>query len=890
MKLVKRLFTIVLVLLILLLATALAIPIVYKKEIVSLIKADINQNLNADVQFNEDIRITILSTFPNLSVTIEEIKITGLNQFRDDTLFQCQAIVSKIGLKKLYQNNELDLLYIELQNPDVQLITEGELNNWDVAKPSPTNTTDLQLSANFNKIIVQNGAFSYRDSATSTEVSLQEINGSFTGNYASDSFELMSLFECKDALISYEDIPYLHHVSITTDAITSVNLLTDSYNFKENLFRAGTIEIIASGGMQYIGDSLLMDIEYASNDTKFQDLLSLVPNYYKADLKDITTQGNASISGTVTGILSESQFPGYSFNMTLLQGVLQHKDMPESIKNVYLDLAVNNLDGRDESLTVHLKDFGFTIKDNPFSGKLYTSDIYRDPLINGQLKGNLILDQISPLLPQNLHTELAGLVNCDLAVNGRLSNIKSNDIQNINTIGSIVFKDVIYTNTTDYPNPIRIKKGQLNFTENMVRIPVMNLKAGKSDLLLSGEVDNLLGYALSNQTLTGKLTAISSLLDVGDFYTTSDVSTDSETTIDLPERMAIETVYNVEDFQYTNHKFKSVAGSAVLEDRNLNIKQLSTNCLDGQVVLSGQFNTTNPDAPLADFNLIVQNLNIQKAFTDFKTLRKLAPIAERVKGKFSSTIKLKTELLKDFSPNLSSITCQGILDLFDCNIEGLNILSSLGNKLDMTEFKAPLILKDLLLSFSIKDGKIEVSPFEIPIGASTLNLAGYSKLDYSINFDGLLSVPKSLYENNHAGLDSYIPVQQLSRLDSVQWSDLQFGVIVVGTYGKPSVKIDYRSTKKRVVDNVKNQVKSRIDDERYLLKKQAETELDEAKKRAEAAKKVAEDKAKAAIEEQKKRVEEQIQKEKEAANKKVQDELKKKRDELLKNKFPIPPK
>jgi molecular chaperone DnaK (HSP70) len=217
-------------------------------------------------------------------------------------------------------------------------------------------------------------------------------------------------------------------------------------------------------------------------------------------------------------------------------------------------------------------------------------------------------------------------------------------------------------------------------------------------------------------------------------------------------------------------------------------------------------------------------------------------------------------------------------------------LSSLGNKLDMTEFKAPLILKDLLLSFSIKDGKIEVSPFEIPIGASTLNLAGYSKLDYSINFDGLLSVPKSLYENNHAGLDSYIPVQQLSRLDSVQWSDLQFGVIVVGTYGKPSVKIDYRSTKKRVVDNVKNQVKSRIDDERYLLKKQAETELDEAKKRAEAAKKVAEDKAKAAIEEQKKRVEEQIQKEKEAANKKVQDELKKKRDELLKNKFPIPPK
>lgn len=479
---------------------------------------------------------------------------------------------------------------------------------------------------------------------------------------------------------------------------------------------------------------------------------------------------------------------------------------------------------------------------------------------------------------------------CDLSINGRISSVENANIQKINTVGQLVATNVIYDNS-DNPNPINIKKGQLNFTENTVKIPVMDLTSGKSNIVLTGSANNLLGYVFNNQVLTGDLTVTSTRLDVGDFMEASTQETTSTTeSFDLPENIAVDIVYDIAEFQYTDHLFTAIKGSGNIADKALNIKQLSTDCLDGQVILSGIFNTTDPTKPLADLNLIVQSLNIQKAFTNFETLRKLVPVVERIKGKFSSTIKVKTELLSDLSPNLSNITCQGIMDLFDCDVEGLQAMNDIGNKLDISSFKKPFKLKDLLMSFSIKDGKIEVNPFTVPVGESTLNMFGYSKLDNSINFDGLLSIPKKLYEANQNKFKTYIPKNQLSGLDSFEWSDLQFDVSIIGTYKKPIVKLDYKSTKKRVIDNVKDQVKSRLDDQKAELKKQAEAELNAAKLRAEEAKKAAEDRAKAAVEEQKRKLAEQIEKEKAAANKKIEEELKKKKQELLKNKLPTPTK
>ncbi len=265
MKILKRLVTFILALLVLFVGLAVVVPIVYKKEIVTLIKEDINNNVNAQVQFSEDVSISLLKSFPNLNIKISDVHITDSTLFKADTLLKCATIETTIALKPLLAGHQIDIAYVALDKPYVQLVTRQNSNNWDILKTESTDSNALHLSADFNNIQVDNGQLIYKDSSNTTHVDLNNITGSFKGNYADNIFDVKSDFICENAFVSYDHIPYVNHIPITTEAITSIDLISDTYAFKENLFTVGTLEVTASEGIQYDKDSVEIDIDYTSN-------------------------------------------------------------------------------------------------------------------------------------------------------------------------------------------------------------------------------------------------------------------------------------------------------------------------------------------------------------------------------------------------------------------------------------------------------------------------------------------------------------------------------------------------------------------------------------------------------------------------------------------------
>ena len=63
MKLIKRIITGFVILIVLLLAAVIVLPIVYKTKIVEYVKAEANRNLNAHLDFNPDISLSLFKTF-----------------------------------------------------------------------------------------------------------------------------------------------------------------------------------------------------------------------------------------------------------------------------------------------------------------------------------------------------------------------------------------------------------------------------------------------------------------------------------------------------------------------------------------------------------------------------------------------------------------------------------------------------------------------------------------------------------------------------------------------------------------------------------------------------------------------------------------------------------
>lgn len=887
MKIIKKIVAVLAILLVLCIAALIALPIIYKKDIVRYIKTDLNKEFKGEIQFDEDISLSLFNHFPKLTLGISNFYWTGEGEFVNDTLFQSDKITSTINLGALVKKQKVEINYLELNQPSVYLVSSSTAANWDIFESNSSDTaTSVAFSSGFEKILISNGRFRYIDTGSTVLMDIDGITGNFSGLLTQDNFDLNSSFGCENALLDYDDVPYINKVPLKIDASTSINLVDNIYSFKENTIYVGNMLISGSGDIRFDeNDNMNFDLEYGSKNSSFKELLSLVPAYFKSDLEGLTADGNASITGSLKGLLSDNSFPAYDFSLLLNDGKLAHSSLSQPFEHVNLNLFIDNQDGQDNSLTVNLKRLNFIHNNEPIEVKLLLKSLYTDPYIKGGVNGQVNLEDLGKLMASEEVQALGGDLLCNVNFDGRYSAIENEDYEKFKSSGNITATDIKYQ-AEDFP-PVHVSSGKIEFNSTSVSLPLLDMTAGKSDLKANGKFDNFFGYVLNDETLSGDLTITSNLLDANEFTSAEEEVSDSlaPLSIVVPGNLELDVVYNFETIKVEEYELTHLVGNSTIKDNAFQINQLNTQFMGGIISFNGFYNTSNPSLPLADLNMTVQDLDIAKAFS-IPTLQKLAPIAKYVKGIFSSTFHIRTSLLNDFSPDLKSITCQGVLDVFNCDIQGLKSFNQLAAQLNYDAYKEPVKIKDLILSFGIKDGKVEVSPFDLPIGETFLNLGGYSALDKSIKFDGLLTIPKKLYLQNTQQLNSYIPQNQLNKLDSVDFQNLELAVDIAGSFTKPTVKLAYKTMTRNIKDQIKLRAKQEVDKRKEELKKKAETELNKAKIAAEAAKEEAEDKAKKAIEEQKRKMAEQIQQEKDSMKRQLEEELKKKRNDMLKKQLP----
>ncbi|MBI1305923.1 MAG: hypothetical protein GC181_04830 [Bacteroidetes bacterium] len=885
----KRIITIVLIVLLLLTGLVIAVPFIFRDDIVKIIKTEINDQVNANVDFDKNVSIGIIQSFPSLSVEIENLVITGLDKFAGDTLLYAGSIKTSINLRDLIKSNKATINGLELKSTYINLIARDSFYNWDITKPTEDTTSSVAMSADFKKIILEDTRFRYADEVGDIVVDVKDIDGAVTGNFIENVFDATTNFSTSDALISYEGIPYVNHLPVRADAVILSDIENFIFTFKDNELYTGELNLSLNGDLKFTeNDDIDYNLEFASNKAEMKEFLSLIPDLYRTDLKDFETKGKMAFSGYFKGVYSDTEFPAYQLKLLIEDGFLRYSKIADALSSIHLNINVENPDGIDDHLVVNLSDLSFSLKNEPFKTQLLVKTPVSDPYMKGFVKGKIHLKDFAEFLPQDLGLSMKGDVAADVTFDGNYSAAKNEDFNRFSSTGIIKASELEYK-STDLPNPIDIPVAEVSFNKSEVSVPTLKIQSGKSDLLLGGKLRNFFGYLLNGETLAGDLRLASEQFRDQDFVKPEPVTsnaTASETaafsTADalIPKNIQLNFDGNINHLEYGGRTFDMAVLNANTQNGIVNIDQLSTQFMGGHLSLSGAYNTSDPKNVTTDLSLTAREFDIATIFKSFETVRLLAPIAEYAKGKFSTTFKVNTKLLEDFSPDLSAIDCSGILDLFDCDLKGLKVMNVLGDKLKNDNFSKPLKLKDLLLSFSIEDGTVHLNPFEIPVGDTKLNIEGSTALDKTISFKGLLTVPKELYEANAQTYQSLIPKNKLTELATGDFNDLLFNIDILGTFLKPEVKLNFQNLKKGLKDQIKDQVKNEIDLRKKEAEDKARAEMEKARIEAEKAKQQAEDAAKKAIEEEKRKAEERIKQEqeaaKEAAKKKLEEELKKK--------------
>ena len=295
----KKALKITALILIILMAVAFAIPILFKKQIAELVKKEINKSLTAKVDFR-DVSLSLFRHFPKVSISLEELSVIGTNEFAKDTLISAKTVDASVNLISVIKGKDIKVSGVFLQSPRIHALVNKEGKaNWDIAKEDTAATTSSDTSASafkmtLKKYEIKNGYIYYKDESSDMSAEISGLDHEGSGDFTEDEFTLSTTTKADAVNFTYAAIPYLTNAKTSIDADIKIDNKTNTYTFKTDDIALNNLKVSADGFFQLVNDSTYnMDIKFKTPSNDFKDILSLIPAVYKKDFDKIKTSGSA---------------------------------------------------------------------------------------------------------------------------------------------------------------------------------------------------------------------------------------------------------------------------------------------------------------------------------------------------------------------------------------------------------------------------------------------------------------------------------------------------------------------------------------------------------------------------------------------------------------------
>ncbi len=863
-------------------------PFLFKGKIVKIANEQISNNVNADASFR-DINLSFFKQFPYLTIGIKDLTVKGIDDFENDTLLYIKSFDVAANVISAVKMENIEIKKISITNPIINaIVLENGKANWDIAKESETDEiveeveedttqTEFKTSIALKSFKIENANISYTDEESGMMASLEDYNFELSGDFSQQYSTLLINTSADKLNFVMDGIRYLKDVALNIHLNVDANLKDNIYVLQENSLALNELTLTIDGQVEMPDSAdMIFDLSYATSNTSFKTLLSLVPAIYLNDFSDLETTGKLALNGTVKGNLGEDVTPNVKGKLSVQNAMFNYPDLPKKAENINIDVDYY-YDGRQmDNTTVDVNKFHVELGSNPIDLTLNLRTPISDPFINGKLTADIDLGTLTDLIPLE-DTEIKGLIKANLDMMGNLSVIEEEKYEDFKANGKIILSDIYY-NSPDVPKPIDISKADVGFSPKYLAVNVFKLKTGNSDIELNGQVSNYLPYVMKDETISGILNLNANVIDANEFLTedseeetevaTTDETEASDTSsvgiVEVPTNIDFTLKTNIKTLYYDKLDITNIIGYIYIKDGKAVMEKLSLDMLEGNILLSGEYNTQDIKNPLFDFSFQATTIDIPMAASSFEVLEKIVPIASRATGKVSLGMDLSSFLDQSMKPVLNSMVGSGNFASKEISIKSSSAFSAIGKQLNTDAFDN-MALKDLDVDFEIRAGKLFVDPFETNIGSTKILMSGEQGFDKTLDYDINITLPRSVLGTANTTISNLASSKGINIANS---DNINMLVNVSGDMDNPKVSMDMKESLSSTTESIKTELKE-------TATKELESRKEDAKKEAQAQadKIMAEAETKAA----------QIKKEAKKAADGIRYEANKNADELVKN-------
>lgn len=693
LKILAKIFSIFIIGLFL---ATLIVPPLFKDDILSYIKNDINKDINAVLDVH-DIEISLIKSFPDLRIRLDSLSLVGKDMFEDRLLYKAEKTYIDVSLISLLKKEKIPTInYIQLDKPVINIIILNDsLSNYLIFPTDDSDTTSFSYELALKKYKLVDGQINYHDHTLGVEVKLEGFNHDGKGDFTQDIFDLKTSSEARKMNFSYEGMTYLTDVEAQLDADINIDFLQDKYTLKDNILKLNELDITGDGFVQFEGKNTIIEAFLKSKSQEFRSIISLFPDMYTQDFKNVTTRGKASIEALIKGVYnSETEsMPGFDIKMIIQNGYLKYPSLPEDVKDVFADIRIKASRPDYKDMSIHIPEFKLLLGKESIQGNLLAENLTGNQKMEGALKANVNLSNIKSVLPLTDVEKLSGFVTSDLSFSAKMSDIENENYQAIIFDGKAQVKNLEYQ-SKDQPR-VSLSDATAQATPSKLIISADNVQLGKSDLSFNSVIMNPLAFVSTQKNMAVDISGSSKLFDLNEWQSSSTNATDDfsqpfemeDNMMDVLDESTVKINWKSDKILWDSYEINTLAlkGSlaknkiiidnftSLIEGSDMSITGIVNNAFD--YLFNGEVLTGNIDFKSKKLDLNKFMSSVPDAQTEEDSPMKIIPVPENLNLKINSHIDQLTYT------NLILADFKGILNIKDqeLTIENMSTQTLGGN-------------------------------------------------------------------------------------------------------------------------------------------------------------------------------------------------------------------
>ncbi len=775
----------------------IVVPILFKGPIERKVKAEINNMVNATIDY-ESFSLSLISSFPDLRIGMKGLSVVGADRFAQDTLLAVDNLSVEVDLMSALSES-IQINSISIDQPKVHAIVLADSTaNWDIMKSTgeeaeveDTTTTESTFKIQLKSFVLNNGLITYSDSVLQTQARVAGLNIDLSGDMSADQTNLELKTAIQELDVIFEKIKYLNKTKLSLDALIEADLKNSLFTFKENRLDFSGIPMAFDGWVKMKEASYEMDLKLAAKETSFKTLLALVPEVYMKDFQSIKADGTLALQATAKGeFIDADHLPAFDMILAVANGSVQYPALPKSISQINIDLKVNNPGGSADATVVDLSKFHFELGGNPFDATFNMITPVSNATFKGAVNGTIDLGSLKDAIPLE-DASMDGIIKANINLAADYNMIEKEEYEKINATGQMQLKNFSFT-SKDLPQGLVISDAAMTVSPRFLALNTFAMKMGKSDFDLNGRIENYLAYALKDGTLKGTLTHRSSMIDSNEFLSseTSVEAAPADTTsleiIEVPKNIDFEFTSTIGTLVYDKLKINNAKGKILVKNGKVILNGLKMEACKGLMELNGEYNTQNMEKPFMAFDINLAGVDINSAVNSFSVVDSLLPIAKHAFGQINTKMSFNTLLGKDFMPVLSSVGSVGSLKSDNVEVKGAKFQDGLASALKNDKYKT-LLAKNINLNFKVENGNIIIEPFKPNVFGKELTVSGQQSLDQSMQYQVRMPIERKELSALAGLMGVKIP-------DS--GDDLPVGITIKGSITKPEIGLNLDEAKK----------------------------------------------------------------------------------------------